>query len=107
MPDELVAIIIVLSIMTFVWTVIRSTQQYKLKKLERETGKAGDTLTTSELQEMIELTVSEATAPIREEVKSLAGRLDELEGTGGGLELPEEEGAPEKTVGRQLRDRQQ
>lgn len=106
MPEELVAIIIIISVFTFVVTVVRSSHQYRLKKLEREAAGPGESLTTSELQEMIGAAVDDAAAPIREKINLLSARLDEVEGVADRLELPENEGVPEKAVGWQGKQRQ-
>lgn len=106
MPEEVLALIIVVSFLTFITTVIRSTQQYKLKKLDRERGSSDESLTTSELKNLIEDAVAEATAPIAAEVDELSRRLASVERSAPQLELEDTDSGPDKTLGRQGRQRQ-
>lgn len=107
MPEEVLALLIVISIMTFIFTLVRSSQQYRLKKLEQESGgKSGDSLTTSELRGMIEDAVSDATGPLRDDLESLAARMDDIESGSESVVLEVENEVQEKTVGRAVRQRQ-
>jgi hypothetical protein len=109
MPEEVLAILIVVSLLTFVATVIRSTQQYKLKKLERlNRDDSSESLTVSELHKLIDQSVNEATSSIQDQLSSLEGRLSNLESSGVeglGLEAETDPERPEKTMGRALRQR--
>jgi hypothetical protein len=106
MPEEVLAMVIVMSFLTFVFTVIRSTQHYKLKKMEQQSlGSSEDSLTTSELREMIEQAVEESNARLRDDVKALSARLDEIE-PGSTLDIGLQSAPAEKTVGRPSRQRQ-
>ena len=99
--------VIVMSFLTFIFTIIRTTQQYKLKKFEQQSGgKSGDSLTTSELREMIEDAVVGATEPMKDDIESLAMRLDQIQGGGERVLLEDEADIQEKTVGRPVRQRQ-
>ena len=109
MPEEVLALLIVISIMTFIVTILKSTQNYRLKKIERETGgntTADKSLTTTELEELIKDAVVDATAPLEDQIKILASRVDELDGGSGGSLLEGEYEEPSKTLGRQTRQRQ-
>ena len=107
MSEEMLALLIVISAMTFVFTLIRSSQQYRLKKMEQQSlGKSGDSLTTSELREMIEDAVVEATEPMKDDLELLAMRLDQIEEGGERVLLEDEGDVREKTVGRPVRPRQ-
>lgn len=108
MPEELLAMIIVMSILTFLFTVIKSTQNYKLKRYEHEAGgRTEDSLTTTELRDMIADAVEEATSSMRGDIDAIAARLEALDGGDSGrISLEADEPVPEKTVGRQTRERQ-
>jgi hypothetical protein len=106
MPGEIVAIVIVMSILTFIGTIIRSTQQYKLKKYERERGTSDDSLTTSELRRMIEEAVDDATSSLQNEIAVLNERLGQIEEVSPRLRIDEGDGLGEKTVGRPIRQRE-
>lgn len=109
MPEEIVPIVIVLSFLMFVFTVIKTTQQYKLKKLDHESGRSSSdtSLTTSELEELIRDAVDEATAPMKAKLEAVKARLDEIEEGGSssildGMEnVVDEPDLGAKTVGRQ------
>ena len=84
MPEEVLALAIVLSLLTFFFTLVRSTQRYKLKRLEQQSGdQSGESLTTSELQRMIQDAVAEANEPINDELTALADRVDKIDAGGG------------------------
>ena len=107
MPEEVVVLIVLLSAMTFIFTLIRSSQKFKLKKMEQQLGgKSGDSLTTSELREMIEDAVAVATDPLRNDLESMTSRLDQIEDGGERILLEDEGGVKDKTVGRSVRQRQ-
>ena len=99
MPEELVGIVIVMSILAFIATIVRSTQQYKLKKLDRQGGAADESLTTSELHRMIETAVDEATSSLQSEVAVLSERLGRLEAASP-LQVERNHVLGDKTVGR-------
>ena len=108
MPEEILALLIVVSSMTFIVTLLKSSQNYRLKKIERETGRttADQSLTTTELEELIQDAVVDATAPLQDEMKMLTARVDELDGGSRVALLEDEHEEPEKTLGRQTRQRQ-
>ena len=109
MPEEILALLIVLSFLTFIFTIIKTTQQYKLKKMEHDSVGSGDSLTTSELERMIEEAVGDATKPLRDQIDDLGARLHLVESRSESrLELEDVDvrsaaPAAEKTVGRQAR----
>jgi hypothetical protein len=106
MSEEVLALVIVLSILTFLFTLVRSSQQYRLKKLEHQSGgKSDESLTTSELQQMIQDAVAEANVPLNDELESVVQRLDKID-RGGRLVIDDEDPLREKTVGRPVRQRQ-
>ena len=107
MPEEVLALVIVISFLTFIFTIIHTTQKYKLKKFEQESGsKTDDSLTTSELRRMIEEAVSDSTTSMMGDLDAMSVRLDEIDG-GVTRGLLEDERAPhQKTVGRPVRQRQ-
>jgi hypothetical protein len=110
MPDELLALTIITSVLLFVFGIIQSWQRFELKKLDRQSSTgSGESLTTSELHQMIEEAVSgaiaEANEPLKDDLKSLTVRLDQMEGVGDRLPLDDDAGQ-EKTVGRPVRQRQ-
>jgi hypothetical protein len=106
MPEEVVAIVIIMSFLAFIGTIIRSTQQYKLKKLERESGGGGESLTTSELRQMIESAVDDATSSLQSDIAVLSERLGQLEEVSPRLRIDDGDGLGEKTVGRPKRQRE-
>ena len=108
MPDDILALIIILLGFVFIFSIIRSFQRHELKKLEYKASAedSNGSLTTSELEDMIKSAVSEATAPIETDVALLSSRLDQLAGAPDRLLLDELEDEPEKTMGRRDRQRQ-
>ncbi len=106
MPEEVVVLIIIMSAMTFIFTLIRSSQKFRLKKMEQQLGgKSGDSLTTSELRKMIEDAVAEATEPVKDDLESLAIRLDQVEDGGERVLIENEGDVKEKTLGRPVQQR--
>ena len=113
MSDAILALLIITSCLTFLYAIVRSFQRFELTKLEKiSDGKSGDSLTTSELNEMIEEVVAsavvEANESVRLDLESLANRVDQLQTPGETMLLEDQDGAgdEEKTLGRPLRQRQ-
>ena len=92
----------------FIITLIKSSQNFRLKKIERETGRTTEdqSLTTTELDELIQDAVVDATGPLEDQIKMLTSRVDELDGGSRSELLVDQHEEPEKTVGRQTRQRQ-
>ena len=115
MSGEVLALLIITFALTFAFTIFRSWQRFELKKLEQQSGgRSEDSLTTSELREMIEDAVAVANEPFKDDLESLAKRLNQIEEGGdndderGGdrVLLEDEGGVQEKTVGRPVQQSQ-
>ena len=107
MPDEVLALIVILSGLVFIFSIIRSFQKHELRKLEYKAAEdSGESLTTSELEKMIKAEVSQATAAIETDVALLSSRVDAIDGKADRLLLDEMEDEPDKTMGRRDRQRQ-
>ena len=111
MSGEVLALIIITSALTFAFGMFRSWQRFELKKLDHHSSTgSGDSLTTSELhgmiQEAVAGAVAEANAPLKDDLESLALRLDQIEDGGDRILMEDDADIKEKTVGRQARQRQ-
>jgi hypothetical protein len=107
MPGEVLALLIITLGIVFILSIIRITQNHELKKIELRASKdADDSLTTSELQQMIEDAVSKATGPIGDDLELLSARIDQIDGGGGRILLEGEDSVQEKTLGRSVRQRE-
>ena len=107
MSEEVLALVIILSGLTFVFSLVRSIQKFILKRNEQESlRESGDSLTASELHQMIRDAVAEVNAPMAEKLESVSRRLEEIEGGVGRIVAEDESELQEKTLGRPERQRQ-
>ena len=105
-PDTPLFLAFALAFFLFIYMMIRSKHKHELAKLDRlGSADADRSLTTTELEDMIRSIVSEATAPMQEQVDQLARRLDSspTDRLIGPEERVDEPGVESKSIGRKSR----
>ena len=98
MEVTFVAVIIMFCLLAFILAMAR----LKMRKLEMERSGGSDmSLTTSELEDIIQKAVAEATAPMQKEIEALSSQVGELDAHLPDQLLDEPVERESRTIGRQ------